>query len=308
MTSSRQTERRPITASLGRWVRTPKGLMTVGLVGLAVIGAFTVGVTRVAPPLLAAVLAAVILDAPALRRVRRWWTVPDGAILTGLFVGMILSPFEPWLVAAATSAIAVASKYLFRGRTANVFNPAALGLVVTFYALGTGHDWWGALADAGPVGLLALFVVGAFIVNRVNKTPLVLAFLGAYFLLFAATAYVGDPRLVAEIFRAPDVNAVLFFAFFILTDPPTSPVTYRDQVVCGILVAVAGFVVFQALGTVHYLLSGVLVGNLWEAWRRRTVDRQRARLRDQSVLRDTGVAVRPTTTARTIAARPTTDV
>ena len=31
-------------------------------------------------------------------------------------------------------------------------------------------------------------------------------------------------RRVAEIFRAPDLHAVLFFAFFILTDPPTSPI------------------------------------------------------------------------------------
>jgi Na+-translocating ferredoxin:NAD+ oxidoreductase RnfD subunit len=98
--------------------------------------------------------------------------------------------------------------------------------------------------------------------------PLVMAFLGTYFLLFTITAYVGQAQLVAEIFRAPDLHAVLFFAFFILTDPPTSPVPYPGQLVCGAVVAAASFAVFQWAGAVHYLLTGVLVGNVYEAWRR----------------------------------------
>jgi Na+-translocating ferredoxin:NAD+ oxidoreductase RnfD subunit len=73
---------------------------------------------------------------------------------------------------------------------------------------------------------------------------------------------------VAEIFRAPDLQAVLFFAFFILTDPPTSPTKYADQLVCGIVVAISSYFFFEVVGAVYYLLAGVLVGNVWEAWRR----------------------------------------
>jgi Na+-translocating ferredoxin:NAD+ oxidoreductase RnfD subunit len=249
--------------------------MTIGLLVLIGVAGWSVGFARIAPSVIASVLAAAIIDAPILRRRGRWWTFPDGAVLTGLFVAMVLSPFEPWYVGATTSAAAVLSKYLFRGRTANVFNPAALGLVVTFYAIGTGQDWWGALADAGLVGLVALFATGLLIVDRVNKMPLALTFLGAYFLLFTVMAFGGDPRLVAEIFRSPDVNAVLFFAFFILTDPPTSPAKYRDQILYGVIVAAASFAIFELVGAAHYLLSGVLVGNVWEAWRRRQADARR---------------------------------
>jgi Na+-translocating ferredoxin:NAD+ oxidoreductase RnfD subunit len=249
--------------------------MMIGLLVLIGVAGWSVGFARIVPSVIASVLAAAIIDAPILRRRGRWWTFPDGAVLTGLFVAMVLSAFEPWYVGATTSAAAVLSKYLFRGRTANVFNPAALGLVVTFYAIGTGQDWWGALADAGIVGLVALFATGLFIVDRVNKMPLALTFLGAYFLLFTVMAFGGDPRLVAEIFRSPDVNAVLFFAFFILTDPPTSPAKYRDQILYGVIVATASFAIFELLGAAHYLLSGVLVGNVWEAWRRRQADARR---------------------------------
>jgi Na+-translocating ferredoxin:NAD+ oxidoreductase RnfD subunit len=250
--------------------------MTAVLFVLVAMAAVFIGVARIAPPVLAAVLAAVIVDAPIMRARGRWWTVPDGAVLTGLFVAMVLSPFEPWYVAATTAAVAVASKYVFRGRTANVFNPAALGLVVTFYAIGTGQDWWGALADAGVVGVIVLTATGVFIADRVNKMPLLLTFLGSYFILFTTLAFIGDPRLVAEIFRPPDINAALFFAFFILTDPPTSPAKHQDQILYGLIVAVASFAIFEMTGAAHYLLSGVLVGNVWEAWRRRTADARRA--------------------------------
>jgi Na+-translocating ferredoxin:NAD+ oxidoreductase RnfD subunit len=188
---------------------------------------------------------------------------------------MVLSSHEPWYVEAATSAIAIASKYLIRGRSANTFNPAALALVVTFYVFHTGHSWWGALPELPPWALIALFATGIFIADRVNKMPMVLTFLGVYYLLFTAAAFAGDPVRVAEIFRSPDLHAALYFAFFILTDPPTSPTKHRDQMICGALVAVVSYAVFEWLGAVYYLLAGVLVGNIWEAWRRVTVRRRR---------------------------------
>jgi hypothetical protein len=70
------------------------------------------------------------------------------------------------------------------------------------------------------------------------------------------------------VFRTPDVQAVLFFALIILTDPPTSPIRYRAQIGCGVLVAAIDYAAFMWIGAAYYLLAGVLVGNVWEAWRR----------------------------------------
>ena len=133
------------------------------------------------------------------------------------------------------------------------------------------HAFFPPLRDRLRYGLkgdMFYFAAGIFIVDRVNKMPLVLTFLGVYFLLFTVTAFVRDPRWVSEIFRAPDLEAVLFFAFIILTDPPTSPAKYPDQLICGTIVAVVSYVVFEWVGAVYYLLAGVLAGNVWEAWRR----------------------------------------
>jgi Na+-translocating ferredoxin:NAD+ oxidoreductase RnfD subunit len=254
--------------AIRKFFRTPKGLLTIILVILVAIAAPHEGVRAIAPGILSAVLAAGFVDALILRARGRAWEFPSGAVLTALIVAMILRPQAPWYIATVTSVAAIFSKYVFRSRTANVFNPAALAVIAAFYVFHTDQNWWGALPEVTPFAQVALVFGGVFITDRVNKMPLVLSFLGTYFLLFTITAFVSDPRPVSEIFRTPDLQAALFFAFIILTDPPTSPTKYPDQIVCGVIVAAASYAFFELVGAVYYLLAGVLVGNVWEAWRR----------------------------------------
>jgi Na+-translocating ferredoxin:NAD+ oxidoreductase RnfD subunit len=251
-----------------RFLRTPKGLLIVVLVGLAALAVAGEGFARAAPGIASAIAVAIAIDAPILRMRRRRWVFPDGALLTALIVAMVLSPHEPWYVAAVTAGIAVLSKYAVRVRTANVFNPAALGLVVTSFLFDTAQSWWGALPEVAPVAIVVLLATGVFIAAKVHKLPLVLSFLGSYYLLFTVTAFVGDPGQVAELYRAPDLHAALYFAFFMITDPPTSPPKNRDQLVNGALVAAVSYGVFELVGAVYFLLAGLLAANVWEAWRR----------------------------------------
>lgn len=167
-----------------------------------------------------------------------------------------------------TAVLAIASKHLARSYLANVFNPAALALVAAAILFGSGQSWWGALPDRPPLTLGILLGLGMVMASRVHKLPMVLAFLGTYLFLFTITAFIVEPAEVAEIFRAPDLNAALFFAVFMLDDPPTSPVRPVDQLQFGVIVAWVSYLVFVRLGAVYYLLAGLLVGNLWEAWRR----------------------------------------
>jgi Na+-translocating ferredoxin:NAD+ oxidoreductase RnfD subunit len=258
-------------ARLRRFLRTPKGLLIVILLVLTVVAAAHDGWRVIAPGVVSAVLAAAILDALILRWRRGRWEFPDGAILSAMLVAMVLSAQQPWQYAAVTAVVAILSKYLVRSRAANVFNPAAFALVATFYVFDTGQSWWGALPTV-PVfaSLLLVLPSGIFIADRVNRMPLVLTFLGVYYGLFTATAFFGSPNAVAEVFRTPDAEAAIFFAVFILTDPPTSPVKYTEQIIQGVIVALVSFAVFELIGAAYYLLAGVLVGNLWEAWRRVT--------------------------------------
>jgi Na+-translocating ferredoxin:NAD+ oxidoreductase RnfD subunit len=146
-------------------------------------------------------------------------------------------------------------------------------------AFGSGQSWWGALPELGVLGLIALCASGFYIAQRINKLPMIAAFLVAYLSLFTLSAVAASPATVAEVFRTPDLQALLFFAFFMLDDPPTSPVRYHDQVVYGLLVAGASYFVFMRFGVVYFLPAGLLAGNAAEAIRRLLAKRHRARRR-----------------------------
>jgi Na+-translocating ferredoxin:NAD+ oxidoreductase RnfD subunit len=254
---------------VGRFFKTPKGLLTILLLVLTLIAAPAEGASAVAFNMGASVLAAGIVDLVILRLRNGGWEYPSGAVLTAMIVAMVIRSQEPWVVPVITSVVAVLSKYLLRTRQANVLNPAAFALVLMFYLMPHGQSWWGALPEVSPPWLRAVLLAGGlYLASRVNKLPLVLSFLGAYFCLFTLTAFVGDTRHVAEIFRSPDIDAVLYFALVILTDPPTSPAKYAGQRIFGIIAAVCSYAVFMLFGVVYFLLAGVLAGNVWEAWRR----------------------------------------
>src|ERR1019366_10424827 len=127
---------------LKSFFKTPKGLLTIILVILVAVAAPSQGVRAVAPGLLSAVIVAGLVDALILRarnlrarnlEVRKKpWEFPSGAVLTAMIVAMVLRAQEPWWVTTITSVAAVLSKYVFRSRTANVFNPAALAIVASY--------------------------------------------------------------------------------------------------------------------------------------------------------------------------------
>lgn len=251
-----------------RWARTPKGLFALILALITAVALSHEGWRLAAPGLVAAMGAAMLVDAPLLRWRTGRWHFPDGAMLTGWLVALILSPHESYRLAAITAVVGVASKHLVRARKANVFNPAALALVATFHLFDTGQSWWGALPELPLPYLGVVFATGLFITLRLNKLPVVLAFLGGYYALATVAAFVGDPGHVAELYREPDLHAAIFFAFFMLTDPPTSPPRHRDQLVYGAIVAAVAFAVFETVGAAYFLLAGLLVANVWEGWRR----------------------------------------
>lgn len=196
--------------------------------------------------------------------------VPTSGILTGLFVAMVMDPHDPLAWIAATAALAIIAKHLLRTAKGHIFNPAVLALAIAPYLFGAGESWWGAAAGLPVVALVPLLVAGYFVMDRVSKAPSVLSFLGVYFTLLTIAAVVlpGENTHLAQFYRDPFVGLALFFAFFMLTDPPTSPVRPREQLIFGAGVAVLAVAVELSQDTLDYLFLGLLTGNAWWAWRR----------------------------------------
>src|SRR5216683_1737195 len=241
-------------------LRTPKVQLLVIFAALLLVAAPPAGGIGLLPNLLAAVLPAVLIDGIWMGIESRRVRIPTSALLSGLIIFFILSTSESWLVVAWTSCFAILSKRIVRTSREHIFNPAALALVWAPIAFGSGESWWGGLADLSWAWIGLLLVVGAFVTDRLNKFPLVLTFLATYFGFFSLASLV-NPQSVAEMFREPFLQAALFLAFFMLTDPPTSPNRYGDQIWYGLLAALcAGAAQLLGAGQV-YLLVGLLGAN-----------------------------------------------
>ncbi|MDN3017339.1 RnfABCDGE type electron transport complex subunit D [Paenibacillus sp. BSR1-1] len=244
-----------------KWMKTPKGYVAIAMtlyLVIASIGSLTwMGIKNSFISVSAALITDYIYCAIFKRKIGR-----DSTVITGLIISLILNFTTSSLVVAATAIIAILSKHLLVYKKKPIFNPAAFGLFINIFIFQTGQSWWGAFGDL-PVWTMIFVLVGGYLVtDRVMKYPQLLSYLGTSFVLlfFMGLLNIGD---ASDALRPPFINAALFFAFFMLTDPPTSPAKNKNQVIFGILVAVSGTIVYGLFGGLTYLYVGAFIGNLY---------------------------------------------
>lgn len=262
-----------MTAALRRWVRSPKGNVAIVLALLAAISIPHEGVVRAGPQLVLAVAVSIGVDLAFSLGRGESPSLPDGALISGMMVGLIIVPGAPLTGVILASGLAAGSKHILRVPQFHLFNPAALGLLFSLALIPAGQSWWGALSDLPAPFLIALLTGGGFVAWRVNKLAAVLAFLGTYFTGFtlAALIFGGSSPVVAAVFRPPFLNAALFFGLLMVTDPATSPNRFADQLSYGAIIGVVSAGAFAAIHGLHYLFIGLLIGNAFSAWRRTVV-------------------------------------
>lgn len=279
---ARAVSRRGPLENLARFVRTPKGTLLLLLAALGALAAADAGAHvggRAAALLLWGAGAAGAGDLLVTRLRRARWAFPSGALLSGALVALVLSPVVPVVAAPLIGLVAVGGKHLLRTRWSNVFNPAALALVIAALVGHTAESWWGGLPNLGVAGAAILVAGGWFMAARTGKLPAALTFLATALTLFTVASFAGAARHTLQIFRSPDIEMLLFFAGFMLTDPPTSPARDRDQVWYGVLVGAASAALFLRFGVQWFPLGGLLLGNLVESLRRLAAARRRGAAR-----------------------------
>ena len=253
--------------NLSRFLRTPKGSVLWVLVALVAIA--MVGTQRhTLPNVLAATAGAALTDLAisSWRKKPIWF--PSGAVISGLIIAMVLARETPLYVPLAVSVLAVVGKHALRTRWSNVFNPAVLALIVGGFIFRSGQSWWGALPYDGFLGFAVVLIGGGYIAAKVNKLPLGMAYLATAIIAFAIASYTGANAQVAQVFRAPDINALVFFAALMLTDPPSSPAKREDQIWFGILAGALAVLIFLTTGVQWFIFGGLPVANLAESLRR----------------------------------------
>jgi Na+-transporting NADH:ubiquinone oxidoreductase subunit NqrB len=171
-----------------------------------------------------------------------WGGTKDGlksGMISGLSLCMMLKAYA-WWVPVFAAAISIFSKYLIRFRGKHVFNPTNLGIVATVIL--TGEAWispgqWGSnVALVAFIGLLGLMVV-----LKVGRLDTALVFIGtlAIFEFSRNVLYLGWPA--DFFFHQFTSGTLLLFAFFMITDPVTTPNRTISRVIWAALVACLSF-------------------------------------------------------------------
>ncbi len=183
------------------------------------------------------------------------------ALISGLSLCLLLRTNLPWLAAVGAGA-AIASKFVLRWRGKHVFNPTNFALVLLL--LCADDCAWVSPGQWGSVTFFAFLLVclGGLVVSQAGRADVVLSFLVFYLgLLFARSAYLGEP-LAIPLHRMQS-GTLLLFAFFMISDPRTTPDSRTGRIVLALLVATGAWYVqfrlFRTNGLLWSLACGALL-------------------------------------------------
>lgn len=143
------------------------------------------------------------------------------AFITGLSLTLLLRSDMLALYFVA-GVLAMASKFLLRFNGKHIFNPAN-GAIAVLLLLLPAPTWLSPGAWGTPQWLAALVLfMGLAVVMRSSRLDTSFMFLGCYLgLLFGRAVYLGDPFEI-PLHQMQNV-ALLIFAFFMISDPMTTP-------------------------------------------------------------------------------------
>ena len=175
------------------------------------------------------------------------------ALISGLSLCLLLRT-NSWVLAIVAAFVTVGSKFVLRWNGKHVFNPTNFGLVAMM--LVSDRVWvspgqWGTAAFFA----FAIACTGMLVVRRAARSDVTLGFLGFYvLLLLSRSAALGEP-LAIPLHRMQS-GALLLFAFFMISDPKTTPDSRLGRILFAILVAAgAAFVQFRLFRTNGLLWS-----------------------------------------------------
>ncbi len=164
---------------------------------------------------------------------------PKSALISGLSLSLLARTADPvWLVVAP--ALTIGSKFVLRVDGRHVFNPTNFGLAVAMLA--SDRVWvspgqWGSVA----ITAFAAICLGSLVVRRAERSDVTWAFLAAWLgLLFGRAWWLGDP--IAIPLHQTVNGALLIFAFFMISDPKTTPDSRWGRILFACLVASVAYV------------------------------------------------------------------
>ncbi|MEX2442478.1 MAG: RnfABCDGE type electron transport complex subunit D [Alkalispirochaeta sp.] len=221
--------------------------------------------------------------------------IEEGFLVTGLIFPLVLPPTVPlWIVAVGIIFGVFFGKEVFGGTGRNIFNPALVGrLFITIaFPKAMSTSWQAPFTDAitsatplslyktgqeitpyvdllfgnvagsmGEVFSIGIIVGGIFLLlTRVGNWRIPVFYVGSVFVL----SLIGNiflPELIAPPLFQVLAGSLLFGAFFMVTDPVTSPYNNESKIIFGVFAGFLTIVIRSFSGYTEGVMFSIILMN-----------------------------------------------
>ncbi len=177
----------------------------------------------------------------------------ESDLISALILSLILTPasdLHSYVVLAGAGVAAMGSKYLLTFYRRHIFNPAALGAFISGILFHQYASWWVGTHTLAPF----LLIGGLLILRKMKRTQIVGLFVFiylAYLILHSSTGITGHLIWVGLV-----STPLLFFTTVMLTEPLTSPTSFRKGLVYAAVVGLLYSVAAAHFSPEKALLAG----------------------------------------------------
>lgn len=161
-------------------------------------------------------------------------------LITSLSLCLLFKGAALWLYPLA-AVLAIGSKFLIRSDDKHIFNPANFGIVILLL-LFPNMVWvspgqWGSALWLG----FALAVFAALVLTKARRADMALMFMAFWMaFVFGRAFWLGDPLSIPML--SIQSGALLIFAFFMISDPKSTPDHIGGRALFAFAVAFAGYI------------------------------------------------------------------
>ncbi len=174
-------------------------------------------------------------------RARFDWRSPT---VSAMSLALLLRSNELWPIALA-AVLSIGSKFVLRASQRHFFNPSLFGILAVLLLIP--QHVWVSPGQWGREGLLLFFVAcaGGVVLFRALRSDVTFAFLLSFAaLLITRAVWLGDPWPIVQ--NQLSSGTLLIFAFFMISDPKSTPLTRGARI--GFAALTAGIAVFIQFG------------------------------------------------------------
>lgn len=231
--------------------RIPKMQIVIALLCIYITAFFYTPSLSVIITLLSSVLSAIFADFIFLKIRKKPFFFPSAAIVTGLIVALLTSPTLPLYEPIIASVAAIGFKNFIRITNRHIFNPAAVGILLTAIIFDHSVSWWAVswqqLTLQNIFLLISFFILlspGYVSVMRMKRWRIIVSFFILYVLVNPLVQ--SNFSIIQSFVLIPPILfdvTTLFFILVMLPEPMTSPNNRKRQIYFGLSVATIVLVV-----------------------------------------------------------------